>query len=154
MEPPIGAFMTTFPYAIDADAEVLQARKLMLQHRIRHLPVVRGDDLVGLVSDRDIKLMLGPEFDNPNPHDVNVADVMIEEPYVVDVETSLAAVLRHMADAHIGAVLITRSGGLAGIFTASDGCRHFANRLAQDAAASECCSDVDMIGSGKAPEDT
>jgi acetoin utilization protein AcuB len=129
----IDDFMTTFPYAIDADAEVLEARKLMLQHRIRHLPVVRGEELVGLVSDRDIKLMLGPEFDNPNPHDVSVADVMIDEPYVVDVRTPLGDVLRHMADAHIGAVLITRSGGLAGIFTASDACRHFANRLEQDA---------------------
>lgn len=141
MEPSIGKFMTTFPYAIDADAEVLQARKLMLQHRIRHLPVVRGEDLVGLVSDRDIKLMLGPEFDNPNPHDVNVADVMVDEPYVVNVDTPLAEVLRHMADAHIGAVLITRSGGLAGIFTASDACRHFANRLQQGAVGLECSAD-------------
>lgn len=142
MEPSIDKFMTTFPYAIEADAGVLQARKLMLQHRIRHLPVVRGEDLVGLVSDRDIKLMLGPEFDSPNPHDISVADVMIDEPYVADAETPLAEVVRHMADAHIGAVLITNSGGLAGIFTASDACRHFANRLEQDAAALERTADA------------
>lgn len=143
MEPSIGNFMTNFPYAIGADAGVLQARKLMLQHRIRHLPVVRGDVLVGLVSDRDIKLMLGPEFDNPNPHDITVADVMIDEPYVADAETPLAEVLRHMADAHIGAVPITRAGGLVGIFTASDACRHFANRLEQDATSIERSADPD-----------
>lgn len=135
MKPSIGTFMTTFPYAVDADAEVLEARRLMLQHRIRHLPVVRGDELVGLVSDRDIKLMLGPEFDNPNPHEITVADVMIDEPYVVDLDTPLAEALRHMADTHIGAVLITRSGGLAGIFTASDACRHFASMLEHEATA-------------------
>jgi acetoin utilization protein AcuB len=143
MGPSIDEFMTTFPYAIEADTEVLQARTLMLQHRIRHLPVVRGEDLVGLVSDRDIKLILGPEFDSPDPHDVSVADVMIDEPYVVDAQTALAEVVRHMADAHIGAVLVTRSGGLAGIFTASDACRHLANRLEQDAAALERTADAE-----------
>jgi acetoin utilization protein AcuB len=125
-EPRIKQLMTPFPHAIERTAPVLEARRMMLDHRIRHLPVVYRHDLVGLISDRDIKLMLGPEFDYPNPRDLSVADVMVEAPYVVDLDTALRTVLRHMADAHIGTALVTKSGRLAGIFTATDACRHFA----------------------------
>ncbi len=127
--PRVSEFMTTFPDAIEADAAVLEARKLMLHRKVRHLPVVRGGELVGMVSDRDIKLMLGPEFDYPDPHEVSVADVMVEDPYAVDEDDLMVAVLRHMVEAHIGAVLVTRAGRLAGIFTAMDACRHLADRL-------------------------
>jgi acetoin utilization protein AcuB len=128
-EPRIEQLMTPFPYAIERDAPVLEARRLMLEHRIRHLPVVHRQELVGLVSDRDIKLMLGPEFDYPNPRELTVSDVMIEHPYIVDLDTALRTVLRHMADAHIGTALVTRNSRLAGIFTATDACRHFARWL-------------------------
>jgi acetoin utilization protein AcuB len=128
-EPQVGQLMTECPHTIERDAPLLGARRLMLDHHIRHLPVVHQRDLVGLISDRDIKLVLGPEFDYPNPRELTVADVMVETPYVVDLDTALRTVLRHMADAHIGAAVVTRSGRLAGIFTATDACRHFATWL-------------------------
>ena len=128
-KPTMRQVMTPFPYTIDAEAPVLEARKLMLHHRVRHLPVVRGERLVGLISDRDIKLMLGPELDYPDPREVTVSDVMIEQPYAVDVNAPLIGVLRHMAQAHIGTALITSNARLAGIFTAMDACRHLAEHL-------------------------
>lgn len=128
-EPRIKQLMTPFPHVIERDAALLEARRMMLEHRIRHLPVVHQHELVGLISDRDIKLMLGPEFDYPSPRELSVADVMVDTPYVVDLETALRTVLRHMAEAHIGTALITRAGRLAGIFTATDACRHFARWL-------------------------
>jgi acetoin utilization protein AcuB len=128
-EPRIKQLMTPFPYVIERGAPLLEARRLMLEHRIRHLPVIHQHELVGLISDRDIKLMLGPEFDYPDPRELTVADVMVENPYLVDLETALRTVLRHMADAHIGTALVTRAGRLAGIFTATDACRHFARWL-------------------------
>jgi acetoin utilization protein AcuB len=126
--------MTTFPFTIEAGAAVLEARKLMLRHKVRHLPVVRDGELAGLISDRDLKLMLGPEFDYPNPREVSVADVMVEQPYVVDLDTPLVRVLRHMAEARIGTALVTRGGALAGIFTAMDACLYLAERLEEEAA--------------------
>jgi acetoin utilization protein AcuB len=127
--PLIRQFMTTFPLTIEADAGVLEARKLMLRHKVRHLPVVCDGELAGLISDRDIKLMLGPELDYPDPHEVSVADVMVDQPYVVDLDTPLLGVLRHMIDTHISTALVTRAGHLAGIFTAMDACRYLAERL-------------------------
>ena len=49
--------------------------------------------------------------------------------YVVDLEQPLREVLRHMAERHIGAAVITAHGRLAGIFTATDACRAFAEHL-------------------------
>jgi len=129
MATPIRSAMTSHPYAIPAEAPLLDARKLMLEHRLRHLPAVRGSKLVGLISDRDIKLVLGPEFAYPDPRELTVADVMVPDPYLVDEGTELATVLRHMTDAHLGAVLVTRAGELAGIFTAMDACRRLAEVL-------------------------
>lgn len=54
--------MTPFPYSVDANASVDKALQFMRQHKIRHLPVTEDGVLAGIVSDRDIKLMLGPDF--------------------------------------------------------------------------------------------
>lgn len=128
-QPRICQVMTPFPFAVERDAGVLEARRLILEYKVRHLPVVHEHKLVGLISDRDIKLMLGPEFDYPDPRELKVGEVMVEAPYTADLETPLGQVLRQMADRHIGAALVTREGRLAGIFTATDACRLFADAI-------------------------
>jgi CBS domain-containing protein len=47
----------------------------------------------------------------------------------VDLEERLDYVLAHMAAHHVGAAVVTRHGKLAGMFTTSDACRAFADRL-------------------------
>jgi len=50
-------WMSIHPVTITAQTSVLNARRLLRLHRVRHLPVVTsGDHLVGIVSDRDIEL--------------------------------------------------------------------------------------------------
>lgn len=39
---------------------------------MRHLPVTRDHELKGIITDRDIKLLLGPELDYPNPREMTV----------------------------------------------------------------------------------
>ena len=127
--PKIKSVMTAFPYDVGLHEPIGRARKLMMEHKVRHLPVTHDHVLKGLVSDRDIKLMLGPEFDYPNPKEVTVEEVMVEDPYVVDMEVSLITVLDEMAARHIGAVLVTKNDRLAGIFSASDACRELSKWL-------------------------
>jgi CBS domain-containing protein len=129
--PPIKTVMTAFPYSVDAEATVEQAREFMREHRIRHLPVTEGGKLVGLVSDRDIKLMLGPDFAYPGEKELKVRQVMVREPYIVDLEARLDEVLRHMAEHQLGSVIVTRDGKLAGVFTTTDACRSFAEFLTE-----------------------
>ena len=128
-EPLLKSVMTPFPYAVQLNAPLGEARMLMLEHRVRHLPVMSGDRLRGIITDRDIKLLLGPEMGSPDPKTLTVEDAYIDDSYTVDLDASLATVLRHMADRHIGAVMVTTQDRLAGIFTTADACRVFADYL-------------------------
>ena len=65
--PRVKRVMTAFPYSIKPGAPLPQAIEFMREHAIRHLPVVDADEVVGMLSDRDIKLVLGPDFAYPDP---------------------------------------------------------------------------------------
>jgi CBS domain-containing protein len=122
-EPRVKSVMSPFPFSVALDAPLLEARKLMLEHHVRHLPVTRDHELKGIITDRDIKLLLGPEMDYPNPRELTVEDGFVADPYVVDINAPLSEVVLEMAKRHIGAALVTGHGRLAGIFTTSDACR-------------------------------
>ena len=128
-EPLVKSVMTPFPHSVDLQAPLGRARRMMLDHHVRHLPVVRNHELRGIVTDRDIKLLLGPELGSPDPHTLTVEDAYIDDCYTVDINTPLAEVVATLAERHIGAALITKDGRLAGIFTAADACRSFAEEL-------------------------
>ena len=123
--PLIKSVMTPFPHSIDINASIIDARKFMMSHHIRHLPVTDNAELVGMLTDRDIKLILGPDFDYPSQQELSVRDVYIDEPFIVSLDAPLAGVLSQMVERHIGSVLVTRKGKLAGVFTSTDVCRSF-----------------------------
>src|SRR5690348_1224102 len=64
------ALMTPFPYSVDVHAPLEDAHRLMREHHFRHLPVTSCGSIVGVLSDRDIKLVLGPDFSHPNERDL------------------------------------------------------------------------------------
>jgi len=132
--PKLKNIMTPFPYSVDAEAPIDAAIEFMRRHQIRHLPVTAKGALTSLVSDRDIKLVLGPDFGAPSSRELKVRDAMVKDCYIVDLATPLAEVLRHMATERIGSAVVTRRGKLAGVFTANDACRAFADYL-EDVAA-------------------
>ena len=127
--PAIKSVMTPFPYSVDIDAPISEAQRFMRERRIRHLPVTEKQELVGVLSERDIKLYLGPELDYPKSKETKVRDVYMDRPYIVDLNERLDIVLQNMAERHIGSVLVTRNGKLAGVFTVTDACRKFAEFL-------------------------
>lgn len=122
--------MTAFPYSIDVDAPLEDARKLMREHHFRHLPVTRAGAIVGVLTDRDIKLVLGPDFDYPSEEQLTVRDAYVEKPCVVPASTPVATVARIMAENHIGSAIVTKHDKLVGIFTVTDACRALADVLA------------------------
>ena len=127
--PPIKSVMTPFPYFVQVDDSLLRARALMVSHEVRHLPVKKGDVLVGMLTDRDIKRALDPDLGLPPKEELFVADVFVPGAYVVDAGEPLDNVLEHMAAHHIGSALVTKHGHLAGIFTSTDACRSFCLHL-------------------------
>ena len=124
--PQVIAFMTPFPHSIDIDAPLARARKMMREGAFRHLPVTCGGAIVGIVTDRDIKLLLGPDFGNPEERELKVRDAYIDKPCVVPASTPVATVARTMSEHHIGSAIVTQNDTLVGIFTVTDACRALA----------------------------
>ena len=81
--------MTPFPYSIEADAPLAEAHVFMRERRIRHLPVTDRGQLAGVLTDRDIKLALGPDLGLPPERELAVRDVFQPDTYVVDAGTTL-----------------------------------------------------------------
>jgi len=48
-------YMTSHPTSVDEDTSVLRAAELMKEKNVRRFPVVRGDQLIGIVTDRDLR---------------------------------------------------------------------------------------------------
>jgi acetoin utilization protein AcuB len=126
--PRVGDVMTPVVYTIDASASLLEAQNLMADQDLRHLPVLKEGKLVGLLSDRDLKLAM--QF--PVPSDTIVEHVMTYDPYVVNPETPLNEVANTMARFKYGSVLVQDSEGqLRGIFTSIDALEVLATTLGQ-----------------------
>jgi acetoin utilization protein AcuB len=112
--------MTPFPYSIDADASLREARALMDEHGVHHLPVKDDGRIAGMLTWRVVGV------DDPRGP---VRGALVDDPYMVDLHTSLEQVLHDMARRRLGSVIVTRDGRLVGVFTWVDACRAFAHHL-------------------------
>lgn len=119
--PPISKFMTTTPVSIKSDATLADAEKMMNEHSVRHLPVVDGDELLGIITDRDINFV--ESFSDVNPRRVFVGRAMTEKPYSVAPETPIDEVAFTMAEQRYGSAVVVQNGHVVGIFTTVDACR-------------------------------
>jgi len=126
--PPIKAVMTPFPYSIESGEPISMASDMMQQHAIRHLPVMEAGKLVGMLSDRDVRLVQDPKQKAP-PDDRTVGDICTRDIYVVQLTDPLDRVLTEMAKRNIGSAVVVKQGRLAGIFTVTDACRLYGELL-------------------------
>ena len=127
--PKLNTLMTPFPYSIERDAPLDDALRLMAEHDVRHLPVTDNHQLVGVITDRDVKGVAPVQDALERGDGLRVCDVYMPDPYVVDINEPLDNVLLEMAAQHIGSAVVTRSGRLAGMFTAVDACRSYGEFL-------------------------
>jgi len=127
--PTLKTLMTPFPYAVDVEASLAQAQDIMTEHAIRHLPVTEDGQLVGVLTDRDLHRSSNPLGTNRTQSDIPVREVVVSEPYVVELTERLDVVLLQMATRQIGSALVVRRGKLVGIFTAIDACQGFGDYL-------------------------
>ncbi len=125
MNDPISKWMSPAPYTISAEASLMQARRRMEQHGIRHLPVLEGGALVGVISDRDLKLF-------SDVHDLNETDIPVREAMSTDVlsfgpETKVASVAAKMNVRKCGSAVVMKGREVVGIFTTVDALALIAN---------------------------
>ncbi|MEM6732877.1 MAG: CBS domain-containing protein [Myxococcota bacterium] len=125
--------MTPFPHHIDWDAKAGEASRLMNDLEIRHLPVVSGTRIVGLLSRRelDVAALLGGLMES-----LSVKDLCVTQPYVVDASERLDNVVEQMSERRIGSAIVVRDDKLIGILTTTDVCRILAETLREGHAPS------------------
>jgi len=116
--PQIQKYMTTQPHTIGGDQSIATAERYMREHGIRHLPVLEAGKLVGLLSDRDIKLV--ETLADVDPKKVTVAEVARDDVYSVPPDNLLDDTVDNMAERKIGSALIVQNNKLVGIFTEID----------------------------------
>jgi acetoin utilization protein AcuB len=104
-----------------------EAHTLMQHYHIRHLPVVERGRLVGIVSDRDIRLVLPSPATSLAVHELRyllahltVREIMQHPVLTIKLESPLTAAVRLMLQHHIDALPVVAHGRLLGILTRSD----------------------------------
>jgi len=110
--------MTASPSSIASDASAVEAARLMLTENVGSLPVVEGENLVGIVTDRDLVLqVMARDLD---PSKVTVSEVSSEDPVVARPEEPLDAALQRMAEEQVRRLPVVQDGRLVGILAQAD----------------------------------
>jgi acetoin utilization protein AcuB len=95
---------------------------IMQREHIRHLPVVRGGLLLGILSDRDVLLHATPgEGYEPVVPDTLVGEAMTPAPMVCEASTPVTELVKTMIDRKVDAVPVMSAGDkLIGLVTTTD----------------------------------
>ena len=110
--------LTSGPTSIASDAMVVEAARRMLSEDVGSLPVVEGEKLVGMVTDRDLVLQVVAK--DLDPHNVAVADVCTQDPVTAGVDESLDDALQRMAKEQVRRLPVVSDGRLVGILAQAD----------------------------------
>jgi CBS domain-containing protein len=130
--------MTANPKAIASDAAVAEAAKLMATENVGSLPVLEGDQLVGIVTDRDLVVEVVAR--GRDPMNVRVSDVYSKQPIVAAPDESLDEALQRMAHERVRRLPVVSDGRLVGILAQADVARtagaestgHMVEEISQD----------------------
>lgn len=113
--------------ALQADEPLIDAVEATASERIRHLPVLEGEKLVGILSATDIKHAVPSPLIEGNKEEYDrvlnttpARRVMRSRPVSVSPSATLAGVVRLMVENKIGAVLVVEDGKLVGIVSELD----------------------------------
>ena len=128
-------YMTRRPVTITSRDTLIDAQEKMNAGGFRRLPVVEGDRLIGIITDRD----LGPH--SGNLRETRVTAAMTENPLTVTPAIPLEAAARRMLDSKLDSLPVVEDGKLVGIITTTDILKAFLE------------APGNLAGSGKSPPD-
>lgn len=124
--------MTRDPVTVDSESPISEALRILHELEVRHLPVVDNGELVGMVSDRDLKpseikalegaVELEDSDSPPDPMSLPVASVMTGGVVSVTPEDEVTDVIDLMLEHKVGAVPVVERHGdtLVGIVSYID----------------------------------
>ena len=131
---PVSHIMTSNVFSVDVDVDLRQVKGLINQQKIRHVPVVKGKRLVGIVSKTDInRLAFSGLFEDQHEADeaifdmLNLSQVMTHKPKVVKRTDTIKEVAETFAKSEFHALPVVNENDpdkLEGIVTTTDVIRY------------------------------
>ena len=121
--PTVQSAMTPSPYFVDASDPVIEIERLMDEHEIHHMPIQEDGKIVGIVSERDLHRLVNRSLPKRDKRRIHARQILVADPYVVDVDMPLDVVVTNMARLRIGSAIVVKQGKLAGILSTTDVCR-------------------------------
>jgi len=130
----IKEYMTPNPMTVNEDSSILETAELMKKQKVRRFPVLRGGQLIGIVTDRDLRSAAPSQvisFDAqerelmPELHSllsgITVKEVMSRKVATIRPEQTIVAAAQLMLERRISGIPVVDSrGGLLGIITETD----------------------------------
>ena len=150
--------MTSEPYTLSETDSLNDARKIMTEKHIRHIPITDNDGhVLGLVTQRDILAATEPGFKVQTKGiscelDIKLADIMIRDVSVIHREDSLRQAALYIQSHKYGCLPVVSDDRLVGIITDSDFIDIAINLLEQaeimeEEASIEIETDTTLLGS-------
>ena len=129
---PIASIMTREVITLNLRDTLYSAEKRMKKNHIRHMPVVDGDKLIGLVSLSDLLRISfidayskeGTE-DTPIYNMLSIKDLMIRDPLTVTPSSTILEVSKLLASKEFHSLPVVEDGKLVGIITTTDLLHYF-----------------------------
>jgi len=112
--------MTSPVFSISPEISLQDAYQTMQEKGIRHLPVVESERLVGVITDRDLRLATSALAPTPFPPGAKVSAIMRQSPFTADPEDPVEDAARLMRENKIGCLPVTQDDRLVGIVTGLD----------------------------------
>jgi acetoin utilization protein AcuB len=120
--PTVKEYMTPSPLTIAPTQSLTAAHKVMREHQVRHLPVLDGGRVVGMVSQRD--LFLVESLPGATPNEVQVEEAMVEDLFTVAPDAPIGEVVEQMIEKKLGSAIVRDEGDkVLGVFTTIDALR-------------------------------
>ena len=156
----IEEFMTADPYTLRENSSLNEARRIMTEKHIRHIPITDEDKhLVGLVTQRDVLAATDPGSEqqarsapDQGDTDIELSDIMIRDVSVIHRSDSLRQAAQYIQSHKYGCLPVVSDEILVGIITDSDFIEIAINLLEQVEISEETVEIEDTMEDGVLPE--
>ena len=119
--------MTTNPYTIAFDAPITEVIELMREKKLKRVPVVHGDRVVGMLTHGDIQKVSPTKATTLSIYELNyllaktrVSDAMTKEVITISPDSLLEEAAVLMRDSKVSTLVVVKNDKLIGIITESD----------------------------------
>jgi acetoin utilization protein AcuB len=127
--PAVREFMTPSPFTVGRESSLAAARQIMRKHLVRHLPVLHGGRIEGVLSERDLLFL--ESIPGVNPTVVRVEEAMVQDVFTVSPETPIGEAIETMIERKLGSAIVCEDERVLGVFTTVDALRALHRQLEQ-----------------------